>query len=271
MPVGKSTIVFARMVPSELNIVTTENNNVIDIAMNQQVVVNSADVWQTRNCKFLLWSDFATHFYGGGEKDFGISNVAGTHLTMVGISGEYVNGIPQLGSLLTHIADAAQGVAIISGVSVLNDVIDSVVYDLGLPHEAWDSCSYMNVVEQLNEVHSVADCMRVSGKLQQSCSLKMEQLVHEICSNFDETNGYRADNSASALRILYEQGESQAIAVALNGTRRYVDLVLSIMFKNSTPGVRNVEFRIHLLVSAFPADSQDLTSFTIATVNGSQV
>ena len=89
-----------------------------------------------------------------------------------------------------------------SGVSILNDVVDSVVYDLGLPHEAWDSCSYMNVCEQLGDVHTLLDCMRVQGKLQQSCSLTMHQLVHEIASNYDENVGNVATDATSALNLL---------------------------------------------------------------------
>ena len=134
------------------------------------------------------WNSFVEHFYGGGEGDFGVSQVAGRLLTMIGVSGEYANGVPQSSSALTHVADRGRtdsnGTKCkISGVSVLNDVIDSVVYDLGLPHEAWDSCSYMNVVNQLQDVHTLQDCTRIQGKLQQSCALSMASLVHEIASN----------------------------------------------------------------------------------------
>ena len=252
MPVAKSSIVFARMVPSELNIVTAENNNVIDLGFCCQIklgLTNGADVWQIKQGPDLEWADFVSNFYGGGNGDFGVSQVAGNAMTLVGISGEYANGVPQGGSALTHLADTGSGSIAVSGVSVLNDVIDSVVYDLGLPHEAWDSCSYMNVVEQLNEVHTVLDCMRVQGKLQSSCSLSMEQLVHEVSSNFDENKGIVSNSTSSAVYQLYNDGEDAAIALAigLGATQRH-DLVLSIMFKNSTPGVRNVEFRIHIHV-----------------------
>ena len=49
MPVGKNTIVFARIVPSELNIVTTENNNVIDLGLCCQLrdPLTGDDIWQT--------------------------------------------------------------------------------------------------------------------------------------------------------------------------------------------------------------------------------
>ena len=268
MPVAKHTIVFARIVPSELNIVTTENNNIIDLALVPQIKTNAAspsDIWQNRVMQsatsggattdtVLMWNDFVDHFYGGGEKDFGISQVAGRQLTMIGVSGEYANGVPQGYSALTHLSDRGQTDAGISGISILNDVIDSVVYDLGLPHEAWDSCSYMNVVEQLGEVHTLGDCTRVSGKLQQSCSLSMAQLVHEIASNFDENTGVLANSTSSAVYQLYNQGLDTAVELAMNFTNANNDLdalhdmCLSVMFKNSTPGVRNVEFRIHFLV-----------------------
>jgi hypothetical protein len=276
MPVAKHSIVFARLVPSELNIVTTENNNVIDLGLCCQIKsFDGTDAWQRKNGSDLGWGDFTKHFYGGGEKDFGISQVAGTQLTMIGVEGEYANGDPQTGSALTHLADAGTASTAVSGVSILNDVIDSVVYDLGLPHEAWDSCSYMNVVDQLNEVHTLHDCMRVSGKLQQSCSLKMEQLVHEIASNYDESMGITAAESTSAVKMLYSTGESDAIglAVGTNDVQRH-DLVLSVMFKNSTPGVRNVEFRIHLHVGDVGAST--LTALCAASrenfpLNGTQV
>ena len=277
MPVAKHSIVFARMVPSELNIVTAENNNVIDLGFCCQIKdFNGGDAWQRKEGSDLSWIQFVEHFYGGGEKDFGVSQVAGTQITMIGISGEYANGVPQDGSALTHIADSANNTTRVSGVSVLNDVIDSVVYDLGLPHEAWDSCSYMNVVDQLNEVHTLHDCMRVQGKLQSSCSLKMEQLVHEMSSNFDENMGYQGDDKTnSALYQLYNFGETEAIAKCIGTTREARhDLVLSVMFKNSTPGVRNVEFRIHMMVGG--QNTSTLSALTMASkdnfpLNGTQV
>ena len=285
MPAGKHTIVFARIVPSELNIVTAENNNVIDLGFVRQLKDSSGDdIWQVKSTDAtdLSWNEFVYHFYGGGEKDFGISQIAGRQLTMIGISGEYANGVPQGFSALTHMSDRAIDGTKYGGVSVLNDVIDSVVYDLGLPHEAWDSCSYMNVCEQLGNVHTLGDCMTVQGKLQQSCSLTMQQLVHEISSNYDENVGRVSSHTNSALRKLYELGMDEAITQAM-GTgvaptpdERH-DLVLSVMFKNSTPGVRNVEFRIHMIVSGGD-DSITLTSLcdvsanlTAFKLNGTQV
>ena len=282
MPIGKHTIVFARIVPSELNIVTTENNNVIDLALCCQLrdPATGDDIWQTKGANLvaqenvLSWGSFVESFYGGGDGDFGVSQVAGRMLTMIGVSGEYANGVPQAGSALTHVSDrgrtdrpAATQVTV-SGVSVLNDVIDSVVYDLGLPHDAWDSCSYMNVVEQLQDVHTLGDVTRISGKTQQSCSLSMSSLVHEIASNYDENAGVNADDTTlSAVHQLYAAGLEAAIDVAmgvdtttggvLSANKRHV-LCLSVMFKNSTPGVRNVEFRIHFLVDNFARDNDTL-------------
>ena len=277
MPVAKHTIVFARIVPSELNIVTTENNNVIDLALCCQLrdPLTGDDIWQTlgantvSRANVLSWTSFTESFYGGGDGDFGVSQVAGRMLTMIGVSGEYANGVPQAGSALTHMSDRGRtdqdggtgdnATVSVSGVSVLNDVIDSVVYDLGLPHDAWDSCSYMNVVNQLQDIHTVGDVARVSGKTQQSCALSMSALVHEIASNYDENMGLNADLSTSAVNQLYANGLEAAIdtamgnnnaanaASALQSNQRHI-LVLSVMFKNSTPGVRNVEFRIHFMV-----------------------
>jgi hypothetical protein len=283
MPIGKHTIVFARIVPSELNIVTTENNNVIDLALCCQLrdPATGNDLWQTKGstnvgqANVLSWGSFVESFYGGGDGDFGVSQVAGRMLTMIGVSGEYANGVPQAGSALTHISDRARtdcdttnAQVSVSGVSVLNDVIDSVVYDLGLPHDAWDSCSYMNVVNQLQDVHTLGDVTRISGKTQQSCSLSMSSLVHEIASNYDENAGVNADDTTlSAVHQLYAAGLEAAIDVSmgddtttggvLSANKRHV-LCLSVMFKNSTPGVRNVEFRIHFLVDNFARDNDTL-------------
>ena len=273
MPVATHSIVFARIVPAELDIVTTENNNVIDLAMQRQIKnSNGDDIWQNRHHfigdagsgvfekenLLLNWSSFVQHFYGGGDGDFGLSQIVGRKLTLIGVEGEYANGISQKTSCLTHMSDRGSGEAKISGVSILQDVVDSVVGDLGLPHEAWDSCSYMNVVNNLQDVHTLEDVLGVKGKLQQSCSLSMHDLVHEISSNYDENSGFRAINEESAVFKLYNNGLSQAISIAMQaahpdigggGVNAMHDLVLSIMFKNSTPGVRNVEFRIHMLVA----------------------
>ena len=264
-----NTILFARIAPSELSIITTENNNIIDLGLCCQIrdPATGEDIWTGHGFKpvsrlnILSWSSFVDSFYGGGQGDFGISQVAGRMLTMIGVSGEYANGVPQNGSALTHLADRAKtdytaasggiGPTVnVSGVSILNDVTDSIVYDLGLPHDAWDSCSYMNVVNELQEIHTVADAARVSGKTQQSCSLSMESLVHEIASSYDRNLGLKANFTKSSVFTLYTLGLPSAIKIALNGNdgnSRQV-LAFSILFKNSTPGVRNVEFRIHFLV-----------------------
>ena len=89
MPVAKHTIVFARIVPSELNTVTTENNNVIDLALGRQSREHNtgADIWQNHAnyTQALAWDSFVQSFYGGGEGDFGVSQVACRKLTMIGV------------------------------------------------------------------------------------------------------------------------------------------------------------------------------------------
>jgi hypothetical protein len=294
-----SAIVFARIVPSEINIITTENNNTIDLALSMQVRdnVTGNDIWQTKlagnaNSRILSWSSFTESFYGGGDGDFGVSTTAERMLTMIGVSGEHVNGVPQAGSALTHVSDrartdlkdnngdatttvAATNKVTVSGVSVLNDVIDSVVLDLGLPHEAWDSCSYMNVVNQLQDVHSLGEVLKIQGKMQPSCSLSMSALVHEIAAAFDENKGFKAINDLSAVGALYSGGLEESIVRSM-GTGAITNvkdsanythvLILSIMFKNSTPGVRNVEFRIHMCVNNF-TDSADLLALCRDSAN----
>tara|TARA_B100000674_G_C37904146_1_gene945255 strand:- start:62 stop:949 length:888 start_codon:yes stop_codon:yes gene_type:complete len=263
------TILFARIAPSELNIITTENNNIIDLGLCCQIrdPDTGDDIWTGHGNKhvsrnnILSWKSFVESFYGGGEGHFGLSKVAGRMLTMIGVSGEYANGVPQAGSALTHLTDrartdftAASGTVgptvSVSGVSILNDVTDSIVYDLGLPHDAWDSCSYMNVVNELQDIHTVADACSISGSLNKSCSLSIEGLVHEIAASYDRNIGVKANFNKSAVYNLYSNGLEQAIVLSLAGVSGLTRQVLafSILFKNSTPGVRNVEFRIHFLV-----------------------
>ena len=273
-----SAIVFARIVPSEINIITTENNNVIDLALCRQVrsSTDGSDIWQTKlsganSTNVLSWGSFTESFYGGGDGDFGVSTTAERMLTMIGVSGEHVNGVPQAGSALTHVTDRGRTdgstPVSVSGVSILNDVIDSVVLDLGLPHEAWDSCSYMNVVNQLQDVHSLGEVLKIQGKMQPSCSLSMSALVHEIAAAFDENKGLKATGGNSAVGALYSSGLEASIVKSMGEGATNINiadsanyshiLILSIMFKNSTPGVRNVEFRIHMCVNNF-MNSRDL-------------
>ena len=273
-----SAIVFARIVPSEINIITTENNNVIDLALCRQVrsSTDGSDIWQTKlsganSTNVLSWGSFTESFYGGGDGDFGVSTTAERMLTMIGVSGEHVNGVPQAGSALTHVTDRGRTdgstPVSVSGVSILNDVIDSVVLDLGLPHEAWDSCSYMNVVNQLQDVHSLGEVLKIQGKMQPSCSLSMSALVHEIAAAFDENKGLKATGGNSAVGALYSRGLEASIVKSMGEGATNINiadsanyshiLILSIMFKNSTPGVRNVEFRIHMCVNNF-MNSRDL-------------
>lgn len=263
-----NVIVFARMAPSELNIVTSENNNVIDLALCCQLrdPLTGDDIWQSigsnsvSKANMLSWNSFIESFYSGGNGDFGLSQVAGRMLTMIGVSGEYANGVPQAGTALTHMSDRGRtdqtgsgntAQVSVSGVSVLNDVTDSIVYDLGIPHDAWDSCSYINVVNELQEIHTIADVTSINGKTQQSCSLSLSDLVHQVSSSYDANMGLKASGTSSAVFQLYTSGLENAAVTSLAGTNansRHI-LAFSILFKNSTPGVRNVEFRIHFLVS----------------------
>ena len=108
----------------------------------------------------------------------------------------------------------------------------------------------MNVVNELQDIHTVSDACSISGSLNKSCSLKMESLVHEIAASYDRNIGVKANFDKSAVFKLYSSGLENSIALALAGTSgnsRQI-LAFSILFKNSTPGVRNVEFRIHFLV-----------------------
>merc|ERR1712166_454462 len=64
-------------------------------------------IWQNKAsmANILNWNSFIESFYGGGDGDFGVSQVAGRQLTMIGVSGEYANGVPQASSALTHMGD----------------------------------------------------------------------------------------------------------------------------------------------------------------------
>ena len=63
--------------------------------------------------------------------------------------------------------------------------------------------------------------------------------------------GIKAKFTSSAINKLYTNGLDNSIKTSLSGTTQNSRQVLaiSVLFKNSTPGVRNVEFRIHFLVS----------------------
>ena len=66
MPVAEHRIVFARIVPSELNLVTTENNNIIDLALCSQIrdPKTGSDIWQNKlnQTKVLSWNSFVSNF-----------------------------------------------------------------------------------------------------------------------------------------------------------------------------------------------------------------
>mgnify|MGYP000879427826 CR=1 FL=1 len=276
-------IIFARIVPAELSIITSENNNVIDLALCCQLrdPATGDDIWQSMGsnavskANILSWNSFVQSFYSGGDGDFGISPVAGRMLTMIGVSGEYANGVPQAGSALTHASDRARtdqsgsgdsAQVSISGVSILNDVTDSIVFDLGLPHDSWDSCSYMNVVNELQDIHCVADITKLNGVSNSSCSLSLGSLVHEIAASYDTNVGLKAKYDASAINKLYTLGMESSIYTSMAGRSnrdRHI-LAFSILFKNSTVGVRNIEFRIHFMVSnlANNSDLETLCSYS---------
>ena len=87
-----NTILFARIAPSELSIITTENNNIIDLGLCCQIrdPATGDDIWSGHGNKhvsrnnILSWGSFVESFYGGGNGDFGLSQVAGRMATQVG-------------------------------------------------------------------------------------------------------------------------------------------------------------------------------------------
>lgn len=255
------SITFARVCPAELSTALASANHVVDLAIDAQmrrVDVSGQNVWDTADISSaycLTYSEFVSIFYssaivggGGLSRKLKISEVNAKKLSMKSNGSQLTNGVRDGYSVVTLLSDktraiATTGKAIQTGVNVQKLVKANIEADLGVTTDAWDGCSYIALTDTLGSILNLNDCLKTStGSDALCCSMTLDGLVLEL-SKIADTNvsgntyvGYvEAGNNTDA--VAYWDGTSAAKTMLVN---------ISILFKNTTAGVKNTELKLHV-------------------------
>lgn len=254
------SITFARVCPAELSTALASANHVVDLAIDAQmrrVDASGQNVWDTSDVSSaycLSYAEFVDIFYsaaivgGGGDRTLKISENSAKKLTMKSNANQLTNGARDGYSVVTLLSDktraiATTGTAIQTGVNVQKLVKSNIEADLGVTTDAWDGCSYIALTDTLGSILNLNDCLKTStGSDALCCSMTLDGLVLELAKVADTTtlNGDyvgKVENGQNSLAVAYWDGSSAAKTILVN---------ISILFKNTTSGVKNTELKLHI-------------------------
>tara|TARA_B100001142_G_scaffold324704_2_gene376903 strand:+ start:242 stop:1114 length:873 start_codon:yes stop_codon:yes gene_type:complete len=254
------SITFARVCPAELSTALASANHVVDLAIDAQmrrVDSSGQNVWDTTDISSsycLTYADFVGTFYssaivgGGGDRNLKVSETNAKKLTMKSNRFQLTNGARDIFSVVTLLSDktraiATTGTAVQTGVNVQKLVKANIEADLGVTTDAWDGCSYIALTDALGSVLNLNDCLKTSsGSDALCCSMTLDGLVLELAKVADTAttgNNYvgSVENGDNTTAVSYWDGSTTAKTILVN---------ISILFKNTTSGVKNTELKLHI-------------------------
>ena len=254
------SITFARVTPAELSTTLSSAHHVIDLAVDAQmrrVDASGQNVWDTSDISSaycLTYADFVSTFYsdaivgGGGDRKLKISEGNAKKLSMKSSRCQLTNGARDIFSVCTLLSDKTRAIVTTgqimqTGVNVQKLVKSNIEADLGVTTDAWDGCSYIALIDSLGAILNLNDCLKTSsGSDALTCSMTLDGLVLELAKVADTAttgNDYvcKVHNGDNTGAIAYCDGSSAAKTILVN---------ISVMFKNTTSGVKNTELKLHV-------------------------
>jgi len=254
------SITFARVCPAELSTALASANHVVDLAIDAQmrrVDASGQNVWDTSDISSaycLSYAEFVAIFYssaivgGGGDRTLNISENSAKKLSMKSNGNQLTNGARDGYSVVTLLSDktraiATTGTATQTGVNVQKLVKSNIESDLGVTTDAWDGCSYIALTDTLGSILNLNDCLKTStGSDALCCSMTLDGLVLELAKVADTAvvaQDYvgKVENGQNSLAVAYWDGSTTAKTILVN---------ISILFKNTTSGVKNTELKLHI-------------------------
>jgi len=254
------SITFARVCPAELSTALASANHVVDLAIDAQmrrVDASGQNVWDTADISSaycLSYAEFVAIFYssaivgGGGDRTLNISENSAKKLSMKSNGNQLTNGARDGYSVVTLLSDktraiATTGTATQTGVNVQKLVKSNIESDLGVTTDAWDGCSYIALTDTLGSILNLNDCLKTStGSDALCCSMTLDGLVLELAKVADTAvvaQDYvgKVENGQNSLAVAYWDGSTTAKTILVN---------ISILFKNTTSGVKNTELKLHI-------------------------
>ena len=143
------------------------------------------------------------------------------------------------------------------GINLMDNVVRSIEFDLNTKASNWDSQSYANIVSLLQPIRALSNLL---GSIYSSAvvcsSLTRLQIARELAKNYDAFNEMNSADNGSAQQAVYAETTSanswNALMTKLDGTtqKKIGYLAISILFRNSTPRAKDVEFKLHIKISS---------------------
>ena len=162
----------------------------------------------------------------------------------------------------------------LSGVNLMDRVVNALESDLQTKSTDWDSTSFANIVNVLQPIKALSHLLGNAYNRTVVCSsLTRSQIAIELSKIYDKNNDLTAASTGSAQKAVYEKTDSKemwdALLLKLDGStaKKIGYLAISIYFKNSTPKAKDYEFRIHIKISSNPSAQTEL-DFLKQHVNG---
>ena len=159
----------------------------------------------------------------------------------------------------------------LTGVNLMDKVVSNIEKDLCAKVNKWDTCSYSQVINLLQPMKNLAGLMScatdAASAIVACCSFTKRQLAIELAKVYDSQHSLAASHTNSAQKAVYATSTSAtawaAMMTKLDGTTadKVGYVAISLLFKNTTVGVKNTEFKFHIKVSSH-ANSQNFTELT---------
>jgi hypothetical protein len=160
------------------------------------------------------------------------------------------------------------------GVNLMDNVVRSIEFDLNTKANNWDAQSYANIVSLLQPIRALSNLLDSIYSSAVVCSsLTRLQIARELAKNYDAFNQINSADIGSAQKAVYAESTSAnswtALMTKLDGStqKKIGYLAISILFRNSTPRAKDVEFKLHIKISSH-SNSQTETEFLAQHTSG---
>jgi len=190
-------------------------------------------------------------------------------------AGTMYNGSPAInGPVMSLIVESSGN---LTGINLMDKVVSNIEKDLCAKVSRWDTCSYTEVLNLLQPMKNLASLMSCAADSASAivacCSFSKKQLAIELAKVYDSQHSLAASDASSAQNAVYATSTSatawSAMMTKLDGSTadKVGYVALSLLFKNTTAGVKNTEFKFHIKVSSH-ANSKNFAELTTPSPQG---
>lgn len=190
-------------------------------------------------------------------------------------AGTMYNGSPAVnGPVLSLIVESSGN---LTGINLMDKVVSNIEKDLCAKVSRWDTCSYSEVINLLQPMKNLASLMSCAADSASAivacCSFTKKQLAIELAKVYDAQHSLAASNTNSAQKSVYGSSTSAAAWAAMmtmldgSSADKVGYVAISLLFKNTTVGVKNTEFKFHIKVSSH-SNSSNFAELTTPAPQG---